>query len=468
LKVNNEIAYNAIPLKDELKYLFLGIIICALLLIMFFIVQNESFIYALFVLSVITVLTFNFEITYGLLIGTIFISFFLLGQQIGVLFSFFVFLSFLITHYNINQENLKNPLTIFFIIYIISVVPSLSNISNPFLTFIRSLSFISILLLWYISSIAINNSDKIKKIFYIYASFLILSSFYVIYLAITTGERVFGLADVFFADLAGIGLFIFIVNLLCRQRRALRIYNFVLLIIALAALFFTQTRNSWLAFALALLIFIIFLIIKSAKLNLNRRKLIIYFASFLVVFIAIYFMSTIINPSIESRAENTAEKTVLTKAPESVGSNSLIMRAFIWHTAIQAFEKHPIEGIGFYSFPIESKYYYEIPKVFYKAFVEGKTAHSGYLALIAETGILGLLGFLTLLIAAIRISLLSVKLSGTINEIINSLIILAFFIYITISLIMTSAWLWGQQGILFGILLGITCSNYKMLSKKSV
>lgn len=82
-------------------------------------------------------------------------------------------------------------------------------------------------------------------------------------------------------------------------------------------------------------------------------------------------------------------------------------RVQIWHTALNIWENHPLVGVGLGGFP----------QAYSQAFVPGKAflpstvfqppphAHNIFLQLMAEQGILGLVAFVAILIAAARIAL---------------------------------------------------------------
>jgi O-antigen ligase len=146
-------------------------------------------------------------------------------------------------------------------------------------------------------------------------------------------------------------------------------------------------------------------------------------------------------------------------------SNTLVSRLLIWHTAIKAFLYHPIIGIGAYCFRFDSKYYCAIPKIFYKAFVQDLGPHITYLAVLTETGIIGFLGFVLFLLSTIRMALKSVAMADTENQKYFSLGMLILQIYILFSMCMTDAWLWGQCGMLWGIILGVSWANYQIITR---
>ncbi len=466
MKNNNIKSFLSVNYFTEKSLFSFGILNALILSVLFVSFGNLKIIILISGLIFSIICSISFSLSLALLELLIFISFPIIGLEISVLFSFLVFFSFLLNHYDLSTKDFSNPLTKYLLIYIITVIPSLLNSINLPLTFFRSLNFISIIILWLIFSITVNTNKKITQFFNLFLVYLVLSSFYVSMRGIITQERFFGLGDVFFADLAGIGLQILIVKVLFKKGNK-KAKNVLLLGVVLIALFVTQTRNSWISTFLTFLILISYLLVNAKRFDLRGSKIFTYSIQVIIILLTLFMFTNIYDSGISRRAENTTQKVVLSNDPKSVETNSLVTRAFIWHTALIAFERHPFIGIGFYSFPFESQLYYEIPKSFFKVYVEGRTAHSGYLALLTETGILGFIGFMILLIFTLKLALKSIKLSTSEEEKIISLIIFAFNVYITVSLIMTSAWFWGQQGVLFGILLGITSSNYKLLANKT-
>ena len=143
-------------------------------------------------------------------------------------------------------------------------------------------------------------------------------------------------------------------------------------------------------------------------------------------------------------------------------------RLLIWDTAINAFKHHPIIGIGVYSFPFESAQYYTISKELFKDYVKGLSPHITYLAVLTETGILGFIGFIIFLISSIRLGIKSLNLASTEQQKFYSLLILSLNIYIFYSMFLSDAWLWGQCGMLWGMILGMSIANYKIIKNSKV
>jgi O-antigen ligase len=170
-----------------------------------------------------------------------------------------------------------------------------------------------------------------------------------------------------------------------------------------------------------------------------------------------------VNPNVFERTEEFSKtnKEVLTE--EGKVTSSLISRFFIWHTATNAFLDKPWTGIGIYTFPYLSQKYYTIPDLLYESYVKEKTPHIAYLAVIAETGVIGLLGFLVFIYYMLRTSFSTIKLAENRKEKILVLILTWTILYITISMFMTDAWLWQRGIVAWGMFLGMGLAFRKLL-----
>jgi O-antigen ligase len=148
---------------------------------------------------------------------------------------------------------------------------------------------------------------------------------------------------------------------------------------------------------------------------------------------------------------------------EPLVSNSIVSRFLIWHTALNAFFRHPIIGIGAYSFRFDSQFYRTIPLVLYKIWVKDMSPHVTYLAVLTETGIVGFVGFAIFLVSTLRMGFKAVIHSKTDIQRYFSLGIFIVQVYVSFSMAVTDAWLWGQCGMLWSFVLGISVANYKMV-----
>jgi O-antigen ligase len=210
--------------------------------------------------------------------------------------------------------------------------------------------------------------------------------------------------------------------------------------------------------------------VKEYKLfSINRKKVIITFI--IIAIISAFFIGAFIvySPSVFKRFNDlTAYKQMFVVENSTVGINSsIVTRALIWLTALNAFIAHPIIGIGAFSFPFSSHLYCTIPQILFKLYVEGLSTHITFLSTLTETGIIGATGFLIFMLSSLKISFRAIKFEQSIDERIVSTIIAFLQLYIFISMFMTDAWLWGQCGMLWGFILGLSVANYKILANRA-
>jgi len=200
---------------------------------------------------------------------------------------------------------------------------------------------------------------------------------------------------------------------------------------------------------------------------MKRSFLVVVLAASILLISSLVFVVTSINPEVSERAEET---TKVEKSIDQSGKvqSSLLTRVMIWHTAYFAFLEHPVIGIGAYSFPFSSYQYYHLPRMIFEDFVEGRTPHVTFIAVAVETGLIGLFAFLFFLIASLKFSYDSIKRSKSFEDSSFSLLLFGPLVYITISMLMTDAWLWGQGMILWGILLGFNLWNRKRIFQKNI
>ncbi len=364
---------------------------------------------------------------------------------------------------DLKVSELKNPLTLPILFYILTVLPSFINTSNITGSLIISLNFIAFLVIVFMLPLQLKKFKDIRFLLNVFLFFSLINALHVILIGLTTNDRFFGFAGVVFVDYVNIAIIISTIFLLVSNRANKLIHLLLLIAFSLASVLM-QTRNAWLAFAITILFLIIFMFLKHKRIGLKKSKL--FLITFTIIGFTLFIAVWGIPLNIQVQ-ERISEYTRLEeKTGEEVFTSSLVTRILIWDTALNAFEAHPIVGIGFYSFPLESSKYYTIPKFLYNKFVKNLSPHVGYLAVLTETGIVGLIGFLIFLFYTLKIAYDSFKMSMTNKEIVFSLIILWCLVYIVFSLFMTDAWLWGSGIIVWGIFLAFNIFNYKSLKVK--
>ena len=232
----------------------------------------------------------------------------------------------------------------------------------------------------------------------------------------------------------------------------------------LIGLILSQTRNAWLSTIVTFLFLLIFLFVNNKKYRINRKVILTVITIFILISGSFFIIAPKdLNVDVGKRLETKTQKVNLTDNPSSVGDNSLLSRMFIWHTAINAFSTEPLIGIGLYSFKYTSKEYYTIPKPFFKQFVEHRTPHVAYLEVLVETGIVGFIGFIVFLFSIHKQMIRSTRYFMKEESISQTLLLLVSLVYISFSMFMTEAWLYGQYLVWFGIIVGLIIANAKML-----
>jgi O-antigen ligase len=103
----------------------------------------------------------------------------------------------------------------------------------------------------------------------------------------------------------------------------------------------------------------------------------------------------------------------------------------------------------------------------YESFVERLTPHETFLAILTESGIIGFLGFVIFLISTIVFAIKSYLISKSVEELFYSEIILWLTLYTLFSMIITDAWLWGHGIVLWGLLIGMSIANRKIINLNS-
>ncbi|MDP2207354.1 MAG: O-antigen ligase family protein [Bacteroidota bacterium] len=369
-------------------------------------------------------------------------------------FSLLFIASYLITHYSTPYSNLKHSLTFPILVFLIAVVPSMVNIAQWFPSVVLIYNLIAFFLIIAILGTTISSVKEIRKTLSFFLALVVAASIEALFETLITGKRSFGIAGIMFTDYSGIGVVVSFVFLALSKGLKRVVYFFIFSICTLGNIA-TQTRNSMIVIIICLIIIGIYLTLKASHFNLSRSKFVLIggvgFAIMILLFSAIKQNNPdIVKPTAEISKDKNQFFNEAGYPTGSIGS-----RLLIWHTAIQAFEAHPLIGIGIYSFPYSSQYYRTIPKVLFDLYVKGRTPHVGYLALLVETGVLGLLGFLFFLISSLRYSFHNLQHLKDKEEKMLGLALISTLIYISISMFVTDAWLLGHGIINFAIIIGL-------------
>ena len=419
-------------------------------------------------IPVITILFFSYNTYKYFLILSLFTNYFFFGLYISVYISLGLLLAFLISHRNFNTEILQTPLTVPIVIYYFTVIPSLFNSSNLFLSTYLMFNLHAFVILVLVIGYTTMNYKKINSLIITFVTLVAVDSVVIIFLAISEGGRLFGFSGVVFVDYAAMSVVPLLLYVVFSKKYYSKFYIVVILLV-MSGLIFSQTRNTFISLVLTALTIIIFLFFKSDKFNISRRKLVGTFLTAIIFTFTLIIIMTNTNPEVFERFEELGKSSTLNvKTEADFSRNSLLSRILIWDTAWNAFKEHPIIGIGAFSFPFESIKYYTISKELFDEFVKGLSPHVTFFANLTETGILGFIGFLILLTSSLGMALKSIKLANSEDQKFYSLIIFSLQIYIFFSMFLSDAWLWGQCGMLWGIVLGISISNYKIITNQKL
>jgi O-antigen ligase len=324
---------------------------------------------------------------------------------------------------------------------------------------INLVAFVIIILL---SVASIKRTKELKIYIAVFLAGAFANGIYLILEGLTTQQRAFGFSGVMYVDFVGIAFVISLILVILGSNYSQKLALTLTPVFALASIF-TQTRNAWLAMFLSVLTLLFYLIKESTFFNIKRKVVVIALVIFsLFLTVGAYSLKSV-NPDVFERTEefSNSNKELLTE--EGQVTSSLISRFFIWHTAANAFLDKPWTGIGMYAFPYLSQKYYTIPDFLFEQYVVGRTPHITYLAVLTETGVIGLFGFLIFLFFMLKTSFNTIKLAEKRRDKILAVILTWTIVYISISMFMTDAWLWQRGIVSWGMFLGMVLAFRKML-----
>jgi O-antigen ligase len=417
---------------------------------------------AIAAIPVILLSLFNFRVIYSINILLLFGSLYFIEYSWAVLFAPVLVVSFIINYKNIELKDFRNPLIFPFLFYLILCIPSLIFTEALGASLFKMLNLVSFIIVILLSVASIERTKELEIYLTIFLVGALLNGIYLIFEGIMTQQRAFGFSGVMYVDFVGIAFIISLIIVILSSDSYKIIALVLSPIFALASLL-TQTRNSWLAMFLSVIILLFYLIKESAFFNINRRIVVLILLFFSLILGAGIVTLKSVNPKVFERTEEFTQsnKEVLDEGGKV--SSSLVSRFFIWHTAVNAFLDKPWTGIGLYAFPYLSQNYYTIPNFLFELYVRDKTPHVTFLAVIVETGVIGLFGFLIFVYFMLKISFSTIKLAVKRREKILALIITWCIVYITISMFMTDAWLWQRGIVSWGMFLGMVLAFRKML-----
>lgn len=418
---------------------------------------------AIILVALLFLFQLNIKIIYSFLIISLFKTVLILELYNSLYIVPFIALSFLFTRSKISLEDTDIPISPYLFLYLFSMFISLVNTVSISGSLFKMLNYILFLLLIFLTLLIFRESKEIAKFLYLFLFLVFLNSIQVILLA-GSGKREFGFAGIMFNDYVGLGSLLSIV-LFFYTSKLWKIVFLILSIALTATMILTQTRGIWIAFASSFLLILTILLVKSERLFIRRNTLI--FSFIIIIGIGGWFVLRSDNADFAAQRVASINQVDESAVKRGEVTNSVVTRFFIWHTCYNAFIQHPIIGIGAYSFPFSSQYYYTIPKLFYRKYVERLTPHVTYIAVLTETGLIGFLCFIFIIISILKLNYSNICASKNLVNVRYSIILLSANIYSFCSMAVTDSWLWGHGIILWGIIVGATAVHYKYLQRSN-
>ncbi|MDP3682882.1 MAG: hypothetical protein Q8S01_03030, partial [Ignavibacteria bacterium] len=286
---------------------------------------SNRFVVLICFLPLVAICLFNFEVIFSLFIISLFVNYNISFWALSEIFSFFVVISFFITQ-QFQKREFQNPLTLSFIIFILTVLPSYFNSINLLITSVLSLHLVAFFFMIFLMPMIFTTYEKINKYLKLFLTISVINGIYLIYLALESGKRVFGFAGIMYVDYVGIALVISVITLIHFNKRMLYLFITTTLLVALI---FTQTRNSWLSSGLTIVLILVQTVIISAKLEHDRKKIVAFIiVSFVFVFI-LAFALVYDNSRIFARFSVSKLKSASDISSNLYAINSFATRYFI-------------------------------------------------------------------------------------------------------------------------------------------
>lgn len=295
----------------------------------------------------------------------------------------------------INSKEVINAILLFFAFLILSIV-----FSDFYRLGLDYLDKILRYLIIYFSVIHfIRNRKQINRIFISLSVSILLSSIYSIYQYFYLNIR---RASGFLPTLTNESVLLMVMSimimLIYRTKSKIRYYYIIISLVSICSLMVSNTRGAWVAFIVALILFS-FLIDK-------RIMFILFVFSILII---------LIFPSFQTRFKSIFD----------LSNSSNNERILMWRSAFEMWKDKPILGHGIGSF---EKLYPEKYMLENARLESRRYAHSNIFNLLAETGILGLTGYLYLFISIIKHGINKLKILKNKNK--EKIVIYGYFISI--------------------------------------
>jgi len=412
------------------------------------------------IITLLAIIVSSFRLSCIVLVVSLFLDFEFISLSTALWLTLPLGLSFVLRHANIVWKDFSTPISSSIAAYGLCILPSFLYVAKPIMSLFMLFNVVAFLIVLYTFVAGINSYRDTHWIVAVYLGMVFLNSIDVIILSISGKARPFGFAGVWFVDYSALGVCLAL-TMAFITRGLTRCILLVAATISTVALVLTQTRNTWISGLLTLIVLATYVFFHPDVVDLPRKKVVTSIIVGFILLASIVMTVLALNPSIEERVGQLANKSQMGFNQEGITENSVISRLLIWNTALNAFLAHPAVGIGVYAFRFSSHQYSKIPEILYYRYVAFRSPHQTELAVLTETGIIGFVGFSIFLITLLTQSFKTMRaaIDGLGRK--YALVGIICVVYCTISMSFTDAWLWGQQI----VLLGIVCGSIFAMSK---
>ena len=164
------------------------------------------------------------------------------------------------------------------------------------------------------------------------------------------------------------------------KKRRLGLIATIGMIVTFLGVFFTVSRTGMVLLFTAIVLMILF--------NPQKKKNFLL----IVIFIIAIFTLTLMSDSIFKIIESIIPSI-------SLGTDTIGLRYKLWGAGWRMWQDYPLQGVGIGMFPVQLRYYagYEIPAIYWRV-----VTHNMYLQVLSETGIIGFVIFMAMIIITLR------------------------------------------------------------------
>ncbi len=378
-------------------------------------------------------------------------------------FTIVLFLSYLISTKGVVERSLRHQLLAPTSVYVLCALPSLVNITKPLPTLLFLYHYVMLFAVVALVGSSVRSMKDLGIYFRLFLSLVAANSLVIIAQSILTSKRAFGFAGIMFVDYAGISIVFCVAMAVLTE--GIRKWRYVAIAFLIGTgLLFSETRSIWIVTSVALVLLSGFIYLNARRLDKKGSSVLIYAGVIVLMGVLAYGSAQILNPGVAQRAKELVPGTQHAFDTAGIPANSLITRMLIWETAYNAFLAHPVIGIGAYSFPAESGLYRTIPYFLYRYFVQGLSPHITYLEVLTETGVVGMAGFLIFIISALKLAFKTMMSPQTKELRAYSVAIGWCIVYMTLSMFVTDAWMYGHGIVLMCILLGFSVALHRIVA----